>query len=323
MAPGRQLRPQGPGLAGARATAPVCSGGRRRGSRHRPPARGEGAARAGGAGRGLQRGAERIVTKWGQGTSGGRGVGAAGTPGSAQHRQGAGRARVAQAPALPNRPGQQHGGSPTERGLCEGSLPAGAEPWAQGRGCSAPRTGAGAPVCTTGSHSCGAMCGQRAGSSAEAWPLLLLKGTGGVDRPSGQQGAGRRQRPRGAEGGRGTLCCRGAQGSDNPGSPSSWDAQQQPPAWGRGRSCQRRAKRDGARVGRCRAGDGAGRAVPGSPGRGWETVPADGEPWAAALWERTERGQSLGPLGLACPGPAVLGREEGGAGGLIKGHFGL
>lgn len=35
------------------------------------------------------------------------------------------------------------------------------------------------------------------------------------------------------------------------------------------------------------------------------------------------QGQSPGPLSLTCPSPAVLGREEGGAGGLIKGHFGL
>lgn len=35
------------------------------------------------------------------------------------------------------------------------------------------------------------------------------------------------------------------------------------------------------------------------------------------------QGQSPGPLSLACLSPAVQGREEGGAGGLIKGHFGL
>lgn len=35
------------------------------------------------------------------------------------------------------------------------------------------------------------------------------------------------------------------------------------------------------------------------------------------------QGQSPGPLSLTCPMPAVLGSEEGGAGGLIKGHFGL
>ena len=71
------------------------------------------------------------------------------------------------------------------------------------------------------------------------------------------------------------------------------------PSWGRCRQGCARQPRPGPR-------DGAGR---------W------GAPVCCGVGGG--QGQSPGPLGLTCPGPAVLGREEGGAGGLIKGHFGL
>lgn len=109
--------------------------------------------------------------------------------------------------------------------------------------------------------------------------------------------------------------------------------QQQLPTSGRGHGCQCRAserqgprchqipqsrvqdgcraKRDGARLGRCRAGDGVGGAMPGSPGQGQGTMPAGGEPRAAAVQEG-DGGRVRGPSASPAPAPQCwAGRREG------------
>lgn len=185
--------------------APVC--GRQRGSWHRPPARGEGAARAGGAGKGLQQGAERIVTKWGQGTSRGRG-----TPGSAQRRHGAGRARRCQTALASTRTALPRGKPGAEQGLRGGPCPrCSAEPRAQGTALPHAPWCRGLLSALQAAAGGGQAVGKQA-AAAEAWPLLLLKGTGGGRQAlGGWRGAGRQWAEpgtqMGAEGAGGTGCC--------------------------------------------------------------------------------------------------------------------
>lgn len=259
-------------------------------------------------GQGLQWGAERIVTKWGQGTSGGRGRRGAGLcPAQTGCRQSWGSAgtnavrppRPASGTALPRgkTPGAQN------RGLCKGSLSAlRAEPWAQGRRCPAPRSltqGGSWPRHRQPQLQGWAGRGQ-AGRRGPGLAIIAVEGHGGRRQAPRRRQEARTQRVKPgmsteahrvltaarAEGHRamgwGQRCSCPDQPSlrnDSPGTPCTMhprglcDPQQHPPTWGRGHSCQRRAsehershcqqtpccglqgrhraKKNGARLGRC------------------------------------------------------------------------
>lgn len=169
---------------GARGTGPQPMGKGQRGQA--APGRGSGRERNG------------LSPSGGKARRGGRGAlgaVAGGTLGSAQHRQGAGRAWAAQAPALPNCPGQQRTqpcrgakqegarGSPAEQGLCEG-VPAhtgGLSLRHKARRGPAPCSlvqGGSCPHCRQPQPRWEGQAAGKQAAEAEAWPLLLLKGTG-------------------------------------------------------------------------------------------------------------------------------------------------
>lgn len=172
----------------------VCGGERQRGSWHWPPACGEGAAR--------ERAPAGSRTDCHQvGGKARRGARAAGMLGAAQHRQDAGRAGAVLALTLPDSPSQQH------LQPCPGAEHKGPKAAPQSRDCGqGPCPGCGLCHGHRGRR-CPARCspvpgllpaaGSRSGmgrqwvAAAEAWPLLLLKGTGGSEQAQGRwQGAG-------------------------------------------------------------------------------------------------------------------------------------